>query len=311
MPVPLLNAESQGLPGLEQPGFQGAAHPENQVKHPSKNHEKQEKPQHRVHDEAVQLFQATQPGMPHQAAILKNFQGQVMALGGQDLVGRSLSQGRNFLADSIQVPLEIRIVFQEKLVYGQRLGLDGPDGGKAGIGYHRKIGREHFGQFLYPVFHFPRVAQMAGPSLPGQNPFHPVHEVLGSLAAGGHRPDDRHPESFLQGLRVNFHPLFLGQVHHVQDHHHRVFQLQQLHGQFQAAAKKRGIDDIDNEVRFFLEDVGQDHFFLRFLRGQGIGSRQVDYGIDPAFPGHFAVGMTDRGTREVRRLCFKTGNGVE
>jgi len=69
----------------------------------------------------------------------------MMALGCQHFVSRSVPQTGNFVANPVQRPFKIGVVFQEEFVHGQGFGFDGPDGREPGVGYHRKISRQCFG----------------------------------------------------------------------------------------------------------------------------------------------------------------------
>ncbi len=55
----------------------------------------------------------------------------------------------------------------------------------------------------------------------------------------------RSSESFPVSMLV---PLRCGLVHHVQGHHQGPLQAHQLQGELQAAAQKRGVDDVDDDV---------------------------------------------------------------
>ncbi len=90
--VTLVNAGAERFPGLKQPGFQRAADAENQIEHSSKNQQQQKKSEHRMHDEIVKFLQAAHPGMTNPAAVFKYLQRQMMALGCQHLIGRSIPE---------------------------------------------------------------------------------------------------------------------------------------------------------------------------------------------------------------------------
>ena len=91
---------------------------------------------------------------------------------------------------------------------------------------------------------------------------------------GGDR-DHRGPQHLGQTVEVDLHPPLFHNVHHIEGHHHRLAQFQQLKGQIKAPLQSRGIHHVHNNIHLVREDEIPGHLFLHGIGGKGVGPRQV------------------------------------
>ena len=99
-------------------------------------------------------------------------------------------------------------------------------------------------------------------------------------------------------------------VHHIQCEYHRNVQLEQLHGQIQVALNVGSVRDIDDTIRFLVQDViAGDNLLLR-IGAQRIDPRQVD---DRAI--RLSADLPDlllhRHAREVADMATHPRQGIE
>ncbi len=108
---------------------------------------------------------------------------------------------------------------------------------------------------------------------------HGLGESLPAMAYRGHHGHAQQPR---EHLHVDLHLVGLGDVVHVQRHHHGHTQLQQLRGEVQVPLQVRGIDHVDHCVDLAGEhEVPRDDLFGR-VGGQAVGARKVDHVDLPA-----------------------------
>ena len=102
-------------------------------------------------------------------------------------------------------------------------------------------------------------------------------ELRHAFAPVAHGGDHRAAQQGLQAGDVQGHALPFGVVHHVQDEHHRLLQLEHLGGEVEVAFQVGGVQHVDDDVHHrFGQEGGGDPFVLALGR-QGVGSRQVHH----------------------------------
>ena len=76
-------------------------------------------------------------------------------------------------------------------------------------------------------------------------------------------------------LQVDLITILADQVDHVDGHNHRNTQLNQLGGQVQVTFNVGTINDIQDGIRLFIDQVTTGHNFLQGVGGQGVDTGQV------------------------------------
>ena len=76
-------------------------------------------------------------------------------------------------------------------------------------------------------------------------------------------------------LQVDLITILADQVDHVDGHNHRNAQLNQLGGQVQVTFNVGTINDIQDGIRLFIDQVTTGHNFLQGVGGQGVDTGQV------------------------------------
>lgn len=89
----------------------------------------------------------------------------------------------------------------------------------------------------------------------------------------GHDGDAQH---FGQAVHVDLHAALLHDVHHVQRHHDRFAQFEELQGKVQAALQNGRIDDVDDDVHFVAEDKVTRDRLLHRVGGEAVGTGKID-----------------------------------
>ena len=74
----------------------------------------------------------------------------------------------------------------------------------------------------------------------------------------------------VQLVAVLFHD-----IHHVDGHDNRNAQLHQLSGQIQVALQVRAVNDVQDRVRPFVDQVIPGNHFFQGIRGKAVDTRQV------------------------------------
>ena len=255
------------------------------------------------------------PGQPlpvkDPARPLEDLHGQVMALGRDDLVGRRAPALFEALSEAGQNGGQLRVDLAEQVAAGHASRLDELDGREPPVADDGKTrGDEpfHLGDLALdvpgaadPPQHLPSV----------QDRESPFQKLLDPAAEGGDDRDDRGAEKGLELGAVHFDALPLGQVHHVEGDDHRVPELDELERQLEAPAERRGVDDIDDEIGPFREEMGQDDLLGPVGGTKGIRAGQIDDVEEAAFDIDPAVGVLDGRSREVGRFGLVAGDGVE
>ena len=98
-----------------------------------------------------------------------------------------------------------------------------------------------------------------------------IHPLPGARTDGHDRDAKLQRQAFaVDPVAVLFHL-----VHHVEGNDHRPLQLKQLHGQVQVALKVRTIHDVDDGIRFFVDDVIPRNDLFHRVGGERIDARQI------------------------------------
>ena len=100
------------------------------------------------------------------------------------------------------------------------------------------------------------------------------------------------------------------QVHHVQGNHHRNADLHQLCGQVEVAFQVRRVDDVQDNIGAFLNQIiTRNHLFQRIGR-EGVDARQVCYdNVFVVFQASFL--LLNRDARPVADKLVRAGQGIE
>ena len=111
-------------------------------------------------------------------------------------------------------------------------------------------------------------------------------------------------------LFIDLIAVLLDQVHHVQRDHDRDAELGELRGQVQIAFKVRSVDDVEDRVRLFTDQVISCDHFLQSIGGKGINAGKVgnDHVIMLL---QLAFLLFDRNTRPVSYKLVGSGQTVE
>ena len=75
-------------------------------------------------------------------------------------------------------------------------------------------------------------------------------------------------------------------VHHIQGHHHRPAQLQQLQRQVQVPFQIGGVHNVNDHIRLIPDDEISGDDLLHGIRTEGINARQIDDGHVAVLIGH-------------------------
>ena len=99
--------------------------------------------------------------------------------------------------------------------------------------------------------------------------------LLGSVALQRADLDDLAAQLLLKHSNIDFVAVLSHQVHHIDSDNHRQTYLNQLCGQIQVTLNVRTVDDVQDDVRFFLYQIVSGYDFLKCVRAQGIDTRKV------------------------------------
>ena len=105
-----------------------------------------------------------------------------------------------------------------------------------------------------------------------------AHQLVQPLAlarADGHH---RHAQPLLHRRQVDGVAVAAHLVHHVEGHHHRPPQLQQLKGEIKVSLKVGGVNDVDDHVGLLPDDEVAADDFLHRIGAEGIDAGQIDDG---------------------------------
>ena len=106
-----------------------------------------------------------------------------------------------------------------------------------------------------------------------------VEEFRDPPSVAADRRADRHAEEDRQLRGIEFVPLRLEFVVHVQGHDGLEVHVDELACQVEVPLDVGSVYDIDDDVRDRFDQVFPDIEFLRAVRGEGIGPRQVHEGV--------------------------------
>ena len=80
----------------------------------------------------------------------------------------------------------------------------------------------------------------------------------------------------MQRFLIQFDSGLFRHVRHIQGQNHGPFQFQQLNGQVQISFQIGGIQNIDNQVRFFIYNDIPSHHFVHGISRKAVRARQID-----------------------------------
>ena len=107
-------------------------------------------------------------------------------------------------------------------------------------------------------------------------------------------------------LQVDLITILADQVDHVDGHNHRNAQLNQLGGQVQVTFNVGTINDIQDGIRLFIDQVTTGHNFLQGVGGQGVDTGQVlNDNVLLTFQAAFL--LFNRNARPVADILVRTG----
>ncbi len=100
------------------------------------------------------------------------------------------------------------------------------------------------------------------------------------------------------------------QVHHVQGDHHRDANLHQLCGEIEVSLQVGGIDDIQDDIRAFLNQIITRNHLFQCIGGKGVDARKVGHDnvlviLQAAFL------LLNRNTRPVADELIRAGQRIE
>ena len=76
-------------------------------------------------------------------------------------------------------------------------------------------------------------------------------------------------------FHINGIPVLFHQVHHVHCHHHRQSDFNKLGGKIEVSFQVRAIDDVQNGIRLFIDQVVSGHLFFHGVGRKGINTGQI------------------------------------
>ena len=122
--------------------------------------------------------------------------------------------------------------------------------------------------------------------------------------------DDRNAEEVFEGINIDTAAIGGKLVHHIECDYHRNIHFEELHGEVEVTFDIGNIDDIDDSVRFFVQDEISSDDLLAGIRGHGVDTRQVsDEGIGVTLDS--AVLAVNSNAGEVANVLFRAGKTVK
>ncbi len=137
-----------------------------------------------------------------------------------------------------------------------------------------------------------------------------INQFTDAFILGSGNGDDRNAEHLFHAVDVNRAAVAGDFIHHVQGDDCRNTQLKHLHGQVKVAVNIRGVNDVDNRLRFIIQNKIAGYQFLTAVRRQGVDTRQVgNRGI--RLPADRAVDTVNGNAREVADVLVGAGQLIE
>ena len=138
-----------------------------------------------------------------------------------------------------------------------------------------------------------------------------VHEYVQPAPLARRNRHHRYAQHLRQPVQVYLHAALFHDVHHVQRHHHRLAQLQQLQGQVEAPLQRARVHNVYDDVHLVREDEAARDRLLHRVAGQRVCPRQVHQVDVHAVRLYLALDLLHRDPRPVGHLEVGAGVGVE
>ena len=131
-----------------------------------------------------------------------------------------------------------------------------------------------------------------------------------ALALQGAHLHDLAAQSRAQSGKVDGIAVLPHQVDHVDRHHHRQSQLNELRGEIQVPLDVGSVHDVQNGVGLLIHQIAPGHHFLQGVGGQGVNAWQV---LNDHIPASFepALLLFNRNAGPVAHVLVGTGQGIE
>ena len=150
----------------------------------------------------------------------------------------------------------------------------------------------------------------AGPLLIVRDVNRVLDELVDALVAYRGDGDDRNAQDLLELVDPDGTAVALHLVHHVEREHHGYAELHELHREVEIALDVGRVDDVDDALRLFLEDVApRDNLFAGVRRHRVDAGKVHDVGV--GMPFDRAALAVDRHAREVAHVLVGARELVE
>lgn len=201
----------EGHERLEEQGFEWVPDLEDQEEKRHEHRGQDDVAVKGMHDDAVDLpVPRHLSPMLDPAALLGDLQGLVVALGGDDLVGRSTPAGFDAEADAVDLGLEVRFQLAQHHVAEEPVGLDHLDRREPAVGHDRKFRGNQPRQLLDAALDVPGPGPRPGPPGMFEGLESLVQQFFNAPPPGCDNGNDRHPQMRGQLLRIDPDPFFFG-----------------------------------------------------------------------------------------------------
>ena len=140
---------------------------------------------------------------------------------------------------------------------------------------------------------------------------HFADEVRDASFVHGRKRNHRHTETFSEDIQIQMQAALFRDVDHVRRNHHRDLHVNKLRGQEQVTFDIRGINNIDNEVRFASEQVVHSGAFVFGIREKRISTRQVHHADMLVTEFKKAFLLFDSHARPVTNTLASTRKGIK
>ena len=137
-----------------------------------------------------------------------------------------------------------------------------------------------------------------------------IDQLGNALSLGRHNGHHRHAQGTAQPLDIHRAAVGAHLIHHVQRHHRRDPQLQQLQGQVKVPLNVGGVHNVDDAVRLLVQDEVPGDDLLLGVGPQGVDARQVHHRA-VFLSLHLAHLLVHGDPREIAHVLVGAGEGVE
>ncbi len=148
-------------------------------------------------------------------------------------------------------------------------------------------------------------------TFPGEDLFDRLHQLAHSGCAGCRHGHDRYAQGGFQDFRRDADALLIGHVHHVQCHHQRNRQADQLRDQVQAALQVGGADDGHDQAGVFAQNELAGNDLLRRVGRQAVRAGQVHQAVRMAFVSEIPLPPFDGLAGPVANVLVQAGKQVK